>query len=257
MVRIRTWLAGGVAAAALPWGCSLAGSPQGRAAVRAEAEDVEALRAEVQLLEAALLHAREALARAPSPERLEALERRLRELDDGAWDEAVALGIARRFEEARTGLTPEAERRAAAAVVREARAVGLDPLLVAAVIEVESTFRAYAVSRAGAVGLMQVMPRTARWIGERIGDPIRRSEQLFDPERNIRIGVRYLAELQERFGRLDLALLAYNAGPTRARRIAAGPEETLERWLDAYARKVLAAHGRMQAQLAGAAAGRS
>jgi len=239
---------GAAAAAALLLGCSLAG-PLG-AAKSGEEDEVARLRAEVAALTAALEAAREELARAPAREEIERLERRLAALDDGAFDEAVALGIARRFEEAETGLTPEGDRRAAAAVVRYARAAGLDPLLVAAVIEVESTYRAYAVSPAGAIGLMQVMPATGRWFGEKLGKPVHDRAQLFDPERNIELGVHYLAELHRQFGRLDLALLAYNAGPRRARQIARGPEERLARWLEGYAGKVIATHRRLQAHVA-------
>lgn len=235
-------------AAALLLGCTAAG-PLG--AGREEGVDeVDRLRTEVEMLTAALAAAREELARAPAREEFERLEKKLEDLDDGAWDEAMELGIAQRFQQANTGLTPEGERRAAAAVVRQARAAALDPLLVAAVIEVESTYRAYAVSPVGAIGLMQVMPTTGKWLSEKLGQPVRTREQLFDPERNIELGVHYLAELQRQFGRLDLALLAYNAGPTRARAIASGPEEKLERWLDSYAGKVLAVHRRLQKHVA-------
>jgi len=117
-------------------------------------------------------------------------------------------------------------------------------------IQFNNTYRAYAVSPAGAIGLMQVMPATGRWFGEKLGKPVHDRAQLFDPERNIELGVHYLAELHRQFGRLDLALLAYNAGPRRARQIARGPEERLARWLEGYAGKVIATHRRLQAHVA-------
>jgi hypothetical protein len=90
-------------------------------------------------------------------------------------------------------------------IVREARAQGLDPLLVKSVIWVESCFDPQAVSRVGAHGLMQLMPATAAELGV---------TDRFDPDQNIRGGVTYLARMLERFERrLDLALAAYNAGP--------------------------------------------
>lgn len=90
-------------------------------------------------------------------------------------------------------------------IVREARAQGLDPLLVKSVIWVESCFDPQAVSRVGAHGLMQLMPGTAADLGV---------TDRFDPAQNIRGGVTYLAWMLERFEqRLDLALAAYNAGP--------------------------------------------
>ena len=79
----------------------------------------------------------------------------------------------------------------------------VDPLLVHSVIQVESAYNPYAVSRAGAQGLMQLIPSTARQLGVR--NP-------FDPKENIEAGVRYLKQLQETFRDDRLALAAYNAG---------------------------------------------
>jgi soluble lytic murein transglycosylase len=93
-----------------------------------------------------------------------------------------------------------------------AEAAGLDPALVCAVVRAESRFRADAVSPRGAVGLMQIMPDTAAWIAGRldVGE-----FDIRDPETNLRFGTWYLRYLIGRFGSLDLALAAYNAGPTR------------------------------------------
>lgn len=228
----------------------LLGAAFPRAGAMDETDEVVELRREVAILSAALSAARAELHLLPTRAEIEALQRRLSDDVDADFERAVELGIAQRFEQAKTGLSPQAERRAAAAVVREAREAGLDPLLVAAVIEVESTFRNFVVSPVGAVGLMQVMPATGAWFGEKIGTPTVRREQLFDPERNIRLGVHYLAALKRRFGRTDLALLAYNAGPARARAIVRGPRADLDRWLGTYAHKVLAVERQLQAQLA-------
>jgi len=88
---------------------------------------------------------------------------------------------------------------------RAAARNGLDPALVGAVVRQESGFRADAVSTAGAQGLMQLMPSSARDLG--VADP-------FDPGQNVDGGARLLRSLVDRYdGRLDYALAAYNAGP--------------------------------------------
>lgn len=108
------------------------------------------------------------------------------------------------------------------AIAKTARVEGVDPYLVCAVINVESGFRETVVSGAGAVGLMQVKPSTARNVADRlgIGGKIDKAA-LSVPETNIRIGTSYLAELKARYhGNVDLALAAYNAGITNADRWA-------------------------------------
>lgn len=87
-----------------------------------------------------------------------------------------------------------------------AQTYGLESALLHAVISVESHYRPDAVSRAGAAGLMQLMPLTARQYG--VADP-------FDPVQNLHGGARYLSYLMKLFGNdVSLALAAYNAGET-------------------------------------------
>lgn len=93
-------------------------------------------------------------------------------------------------------------------------AAGSEPqsLLLMALIRQESAFNERARSRAGAIGLMQVMPRTARHLeGKRLS-----TRQLMDPETNLRVGTKYLSKLLSDYsGETELALAAYNAGPER------------------------------------------
>lgn len=105
---------------------------------------------------------------------------------------------------------------------------GVDPVLLASVAEVESGFDPDAVSSAGAGGLMQFMPATATEMGV----------DRFDPASAVDGAARYLARDLERFGRLELALAAYNAGPAAVERHGGVPPfaETQD-----YVQKVLTA----------------
>jgi hypothetical protein len=97
------------------------------------------------------------------------------------------------------------------AVIHEASATyGVSADLVKAVIQTESAFNPVAVSPVGALGLMQLMPVTAAYLG--VADP-------FDPRQNVNGGVKYLSILLDRFnGNVALALAGYNAGPTAVAR---------------------------------------
>ena len=91
---------------------------------------------------------------------------------------------------------------------------GVDPFLVAAIIREESQYDRKAVSRVGAIGLMQVMPTTANAVVQQHHLPSVSREDLFDQEVNIRIGVRYVEQLLAQFsGNVAQAVAAYNAGP--------------------------------------------
>lgn len=97
-------------------------------------------------------------------------------------------------------------------ITTEARANNLDPALVAAVIRAESSGKPYATSAAGALGLMQIMPKTARALG------VSQAAELYQPEINVATGTRYLSRQLRRFGSIELALAAYNAGPDAVRK---------------------------------------
>ena len=106
-------------------------------------------------------------------------------------------------------------------------------------IRVESGFDAFAVSPAGAVGLMQILPSTGEALARRNGLPWRGVRTLFDPVANVKLGVAYLRELRDRFEHLPTALAAYNWGPGRiGRRVREGapvPRSYARRVLSVYA----------------------
>ena len=121
-------------------------------------------------------------------------------------------------------------------LIRDAAAdAGVPPAIVKAVIHAESAFNAGAVSRAGAMGLMQLMPATARELG--VLDPFR-------AEQNVHGGARYLRHLHDRFGSWTPTLAAYNAGPTAVDRYQGVPPygETQQ-----YVRRVLTYYRRYHA----------
>jgi soluble lytic murein transglycosylase len=162
------------------------------------------------------------------------------------YKEAAALGVTRAV--AASGMTQRSQRSLAIAIVREAKKNDLDPLLVVALIRAESSFNNYAVSGVGAMGLMQLMPPTGEYLLSKRGLKLGRKTNLFDHELNVELGAAYLADLIRRFGTLEHALVAYNAGPGAARKILAKPE-VRRRFLAGYPLKVASEHKRLRAGL--------
>lgn len=118
-------------------------------------------------------------------------------------------------------------------ISREADYYGLDPLFVAAVINTESHFRSEVESPKGAVGLMQIMPDTAKWIAEQQGISKFKQEDLLKPETNIAFGTWYLANLTKEFNSPVKVLAAYNGGRGNVKEwlekgVWSGDEEDLE-----------------------------
>jgi soluble lytic murein transglycosylase-like protein len=108
----------------------------------------------------------------------------------------------------------------------------VDPALIEAIIENESAFDSNATSSAGARGLMQLMPETADALGV---------TNSYDATQNVRGGTRYLRSLLDRFGKVELAVAAYNAGPDAVQKYGGVPpyEQTRR-----YVRNVLASYAR-------------
>ncbi len=130
---------------------------------------------------------------------------------------------------------PAAGRPWAARIDAVAASRGVDGRLMAALVWSESGFRPDAVSHAGALGMAQLMPGTAAGLGVNPSDPVH----------NIDGGTRYLRSQLERFGRVDLALAAYNAGPNRVQRAGPGIPDIVETQL--YVVKVLERYRQLSA----------
>jgi soluble lytic murein transglycosylase len=119
-----------------------------------------------------------------------------------------------------------------------ARNYDLDPAFLAAVIEQESKFRADARSSAGAIGLMQLQPATAKGNALRTGGSKFVLSDLYDPELNVRYGSWYLHHLMTKYGDERLALAAYNAGQQNVDRWRANGQEIQFPETRAYVDKV-------------------
>lgn len=144
-------------------------------------------------------------------------------------------------------------------VERVAAKHGIDPNLLYAVMRVESVYQSRVVSYAGAVGLMQIMPRTGASIAEQLERTRFRTDDLLDPELNLEFSAWYLRSLLDRFdGSLPLAIAAYNGGPQNVRRWLQGmnPDMPLEAFLEhvpfgqthRYVRRVLSHYVAYRAQ---------
>jgi len=119
-------------------------------------------------------------------------------------------------------------------IAEAAEAYDMDPGLIRAVMEAESAFHPFAVSRTGAEGLMQLMPELSTEMGV---------SNAFDPRENIMGGVRYLKRLLDYHrGDLDLALASYNAGPANVERYGGVPPFRETRHYIKTVRQFLAAH---------------
>jgi soluble lytic murein transglycosylase-like protein len=166
----------------------------------------------------------------------------LREIDRNPPESqlrAEAAEIARVLLDRDTGLLPAEVVHLSRVIAFEAHRAGLPPALVLAVIEIESSGRNFAVSKVGARGLMQLLPTTAAAVAAGTTLPWSGPETLFDPVANVRLGVRYLKDMIERYDSVHTGLAAYNWGPGhiagRLRRGEPIPRRYADRVLAAWA----------------------
>ena len=134
-------------------------------------------------------------------------------------DEDAQKAILKMVRQHRLTADEKWRKKLADAIYHEAMAAEVDPLMVASIIASESSFQSEVVSRAGAVGLMQLRPFVAEDVARRRNVEWHGTETLHSPELNVRLGALYFKELVERFDGDELnALAAYNRGPTRLSR---------------------------------------
>ncbi|MDP6978334.1 MAG: lytic transglycosylase domain-containing protein [Myxococcota bacterium] len=152
------------------------------------------------------------------------------------WDEVATF-----FETRLTRYSDDDVKRLTRIVLDESDRYAIHPTLIIGLIQVESSGNPRALSRVGAMGLMQLKPETAAAAARERGFEFASEASLYEPALNIRLGVHYLSKLINRFGDVDTALAAYNFGPTRiARAIRRGKSVPVR-----YARSVHRAYATM------------
>jgi len=166
--------------------------------------------------------------------------------DSGRFNPAQTIWmIERHLLTGRTDLSSDRIPSVARTLYEEARSYGIDYRLVLAIMAVESNFRNDAVSQAGALGIMQIMPILAASIAREAGIPYRGAPDLFHPENNVRFALHYLSWLSAKFKDTNEVLLAYNVGHNRARRLLSknGDADT------SYTRRVISEYQRNMTSL--------
>ena len=106
-----------------------------------------------------------------------------------------------------------------------ARENNISASFIASIIKTESNFNSKAESKKGAIGLMQILPATGKWIYEKYYSEVFEDEMLYDPEINIKIGVKYLSYLFEKYDDDVTVLACYNAGEGVVKNWIAGGEK--------------------------------
>lgn len=136
------------------------------------------------------------------------------------------------------GLSPEVRSTLAEVILEESIRYGLDPALILAIIDTESSFCYWVRSERNALGLMQILPATGEAVAREIDIAWEGETSLYRPAVNIRVGTYYFSELVESFDSVELALAAYNRGPTAVKRMVRRGRIPSRR----YSRKVLSSY---------------
>lgn len=166
---------------------------------------------------------------------VEVQQAKIRELNDNSFRLATEIQLREYLAKGRIRLPKETVVDIAGSISDASSTYGVPPEMILAVIRIESAFDPNALSHKGAVGLMQILPTTAREIAQELSIDWSGEELLRDPVANIQMGTYYLTKLLGRFNDVSVALAAYNHGPNR---IARFRDAQLELPMG-YTRKVL------------------
>ncbi|MFQ5450142.1 MAG: transglycosylase SLT domain-containing protein [Nitrospinaceae bacterium] len=139
-------------------------------------------------------------------------------IHESLYQKMVKARITQVLTKYHTGLEKEREGQIPRIIFEQSQKYGYDPLFLTAVIITESSFYNRARSVRDALGLMQIRPRTGRALASEMKTAWKGKNSLYEPKINIAMGAYYLNKLLNRFGDLELALEAYNHGPTRVTR---------------------------------------
>ena len=156
---------------------------------------------------------------------------------DDHVDRLTALESA--LDECSSDLSQAQRRHLARIIADESAAHGYDPFFIAALVQVESGCSATARG-GGALGLVQLLPATARGVARRAGVPWRGQRTLTEPSSNIRLGLHYLKELEDQLGDPYRAVAAYNLGPARVARMSSRSARRTR-----YVRKIVSRYERL------------
>jgi len=140
----------------------------------------------------------------------------------------------------KTDLPSGQEHKLVQLIYEESLAYQYDPELILAVIAAESSFNNWSRSTKGAIGLMQIMPTTGVSLAKAHNINWMGNITLFDPYLNVKLGIKYLAMMHDEFDDLQLALTAYNYGPTRVHEML----DRCDRLPKEYSRKVMSNYKR-------------
>lgn len=158
-----------------------------------------------------------------------------RQIRDRAHEMGVQEKILNVISDYHTGLNEDYIQKVPGWIISESKRYGYDPLFLTALIITESSFNNWARSNRGAMGLMQIKPKTGAAMASEVKMEWKGKPTLYDPGTNIALGTYYLHKMVLRFGDLNLALEAYNHGPSALNRFLKKGYQPRK-----YSRKVLA-----------------